>query len=193
MRRMLLFKRKQAGRESGMSMIELMISMTVMAIGISGILGLVLLAMATNYRNRGDTTGTMVAQMIIEQIEMVPANGVPTGPPAGTVPIIDCAGVQWDVRTSAGGANLVNGAIDWTQPAGAVPLNYRAVYNACGPNNEFVTYDVRWSIVNQYAGPGGAYTKVVTVSARPLAANLGGSNALKYFAQPVTLRTIVGM
>jgi prepilin-type N-terminal cleavage/methylation domain-containing protein len=180
-------------RESGMSMVELMIAMTVLAVGIAGILGLVLLAMISDNRNKHDTTATMVAQAIVEQVQAVPASST------ATIPVTDCSGAVFNVglgnvAVGAVGANLTAaGAIDWTQAQGAVAANYAATYNACGPNNQWVPYAVRWNVQTLYAGPAGPYVKIVTVSARPMSANTVGNFSTRDWALPVTMRTVVGM
>jgi prepilin-type N-terminal cleavage/methylation domain-containing protein len=191
-KRFLQLRRLRAARQSGMTMIELLIAMTVLAIGVAGILGLVLMAIATNARNKGDTTGTMLAQLVMEQIEMMPANNTSVPPLAPVV--TDCSGAAWPISLAPGGANTVNGQIDWTQLPGGVPNGYHANFAACAPNNQWVFYDVRWNIVALYNGPSGPYAKLITVSARPAQAQFAkAANAMKYFAPPVTLRTIVGM
>jgi hypothetical protein len=131
----------------------------------------------------------MLAQLVIEQIEMEPANNT------GTISVNDCNGVAWNISLAAGGANTVNGQIDWSQLPGAVPANYHMNYAACGPNNQWNYYDVRWNVTTLYAGPSGPYAKLVTVSARPAAAQFAtaATGGLRYFQPPVTLRTVVGM
>jgi prepilin-type N-terminal cleavage/methylation domain-containing protein len=187
-------------RERGMSMIELLIAMTVMAVGISGILALVLLAIASNTRSKGDSTAIMLAQLVIEQAEMIPANGVVANGAGGTfnvttVQLTDCAGTVQTLNLAAGGAQLVaaNGQIDWGgQTYAAVPAGYKMYYAACtqtgvaGQNN-WMLYEVRWNIWQPY----GAMSKVIVVSARPAAAAFGGVANFKNFANPVTLRTVV--
>ena len=190
--------RARGNKQRGMSMIELLIAMTVMAIGVSGILSLVLLAIAANQRSKGDTTSTMLAQLVIEQAQMVPANGVVAGGAGGTlnvptVTVVDCAGTAQVIRLTAGGANVTaGGEIDWTQAPGAVPGGFQMNYAACtqagvaGQNN-WMLYDVRWNITQPY----GAMSKQIVVSARPAAAQFGGVANFKNFARPVTLRTVV--
>jgi prepilin-type N-terminal cleavage/methylation domain-containing protein len=193
-------------RERGMSMIELLIAMTVMAVGISGILALVLLAIAANQRSKGDSTSTMLAQLVIEQAQMVPSSGTVVNSAGGggtfnvtTVTVNDCAGTAQVINLAPGagvaaaGANVLgNGQIDWGQAFAAVPAGYKMYYAACtqtgivGQNN-WMLYDVRWSISSPY----GVMTKQIIVSARPAAAQFGGVANFKNFATPVTLRTVV--
>lgn len=192
-RHLMILRCKRMRRESGMSMIELMIAMTVLAVGIAGILGLVLLAMVSDSRNKHDTTATMVAQTVIEQVQSVPASS--TAP----LNITDCTGAVMVVGTGniavgTVGANMTAaGAIDWTQAQGAVTANYKGTFNACGPNGQIVPYAVRWNVQTLYSGPAGPFVKIVTVSSRPLAANSVGNFSSRDWALPVTMRTVVGM
>ena len=65
--------RKRSGQK-GMTLIELMIATFVLAVGMLGSLSMIFLAIATNSRNKFDTTGTMIAQTVIEQINTLPTN-----------------------------------------------------------------------------------------------------------------------
>ena len=195
----------RGSKQRGMSMVELLIAMTVMAIGVSGILSLVLLAIAANQRSKGDTTSTMLAQLVVEQAGMVPASGsvmnaagISVAVP--TVTVVDCAGTAQVINLNSGvggvaaGATLLGtGQVDWSQAPGAVTAGYQMNYAACtqtgvvGQNN-WMLYDVRWNISQVGYG---VMTKQIVVSARPAAAQFGGAANFKNFAAPVTLRTVV--
>src|SRR5690349_5779122 len=54
-------------QEAGMSLLELMIAMFVLAIGLGGLSGLFLLASQTNTKNSKATSSTMLAQQVLEQ------------------------------------------------------------------------------------------------------------------------------
>lgn len=183
---------------SGMTLIELMIAMVVLAVGLIAIANVVALAIANNSRNRLDTTSVMLSEMVLEQIQSVPAsaNVVPG------IPITDCAGVVWNVNTTGApapagaGANLIGagaannaGDIDYTQAEAAIPAGYSMDYTTCGPAGQQFVYEVRWNIVTN---PANNFTKVVTVSARRKMGALNSSPNLVYFAQPTTLRGIAG-
>ncbi len=184
------------GSASGMTLIELMIAMVVLAVGLIAIANVVAMAIANNNRNRLDTTSTMLSEMVLEQIQSVPAstNMVPG------IPITDCAGVQWFVNTTGGavpngqGARLMPmgapnaGDIDYTQAEGAIPAGYSMDYTTCGPAGAQFVYEVRWNIVNGVNN----FSKVVTVSSRRKLTTLASSPNLTYFAPPVTLRGIAG-
>jgi Tfp pilus assembly protein PilV len=190
-------KRMRAGisgsqAERGSMLIELLISMAVLAIGLGGVLGLLVSSVLTNSKSGKDTTSTMVAEHVIEQISAQPANAV------ANLSITDCAGTTWNISTAGAalgagsgvnggnGANLTNNAIvDWTQSYGNVPVNYAMNYVSCGSGGRQVTYDVRWNIIQMSAN-----ARMIIVSARP--ANSVAVGGLKYVI-PVNLRTIGGM
>jgi Tfp pilus assembly protein PilV len=176
-----------------MTLIELMVAMVVLTIGLMGIAGLIVASISTNGRNKRDSTGTMLAQMVIEQISAMPASSsaLATG-------ITDCTGAVLPVSTvgaaapNGAGARIYSSAavpanlssnIDFTQAVGAVPANYKMTYTTCGGGQRYV-FDIRWNIITQASSD----TKLVTVSARQTTVN--GSAVL--FAVPVTLRAIVG-
>jgi prepilin-type N-terminal cleavage/methylation domain-containing protein len=171
----------------GFTLIEMMISMVVMAIGLLGLNIMFVTAMATNNKNSHDTSATMVSQLVLEQISAQPANST------ANITITDCAGNSRTIATAGGasptgaGAPLLTtgsvGNID--QTAAKVP-NYSMTYVACAPagSNMQISYDVRWNVMT--VSPD---TRLITVSGRQLSGtNLG---ALR-FAIPVNLRSIGG-
>src|SRR5947209_3152734 len=92
--------RKKWNSETGLTLIELMIAMTVLAVGLAGIMAIVIAALYGNARNRTDTAATLISQMVIEQMADMPST-------ANTpFTITDCAGTNWTVATAAGGAAL---------------------------------------------------------------------------------------
>jgi prepilin-type N-terminal cleavage/methylation domain-containing protein len=164
-------------RQRGMSLIELMIAMVVLAVGMGGIMVLFVTAIASNNRNKIDTAGTLVAQMTLEQIASRPANQ------HAPITVTDCAGTSHVVNTAVGGAALdANAAINYTAAAVA---GYRMLYVTCGAGGQQATYDVRWNIQAWGA------TKVITVASRSTGAGQAGATP-RLFALPVTLRTIAG-
>lgn len=195
---------KRAGSrrgQAGMTLIELMIAMVVLAIGMAGVMILITSAIATNSRNKGDTTGTMVAQMVMEKIANYPANA------NGVITITDCrpaalGGPQiLKIATTAGvmpaglGAQFNpdgSGTINWNQAQAAVPANYAMTYYVCGAQGTAAPYDVRWNVVQMTTAGGTTFTKLVVVSARALGV-LGGAAQGVYYQPPVTLRTITSM
>jgi prepilin-type N-terminal cleavage/methylation domain-containing protein len=176
-----------------MTLIELMIAMVVLAVGLGALSTLFVSAGVANNKNSRNTTATLLAQLVLEQISSQSPNST------ATIALTDCAGNVWTVATTGGaspagtGALLDNtatdynyGGIDPTQANGAVPVGYRMQYVDCGAGGTTSTYDVRWNIINI-----DTYTRLITVSARQLVAwnQLGG----RVYAMPVTLRGIGGV
>jgi type IV pilus modification protein PilV len=166
-------------RQCGMTLIELLIAMTVLAVGMGGMVVVFAAAISGNGRAKFDTSGTMLAQTVLERIATQPANT------AANITMTDCnpAGAQnFTIATAPGGAALdANSNIDWTQ---AALLNYGMQFVACGNNGRQVTFDVRWNVQTISAN-----SRLITVSARPL----GATNQSVIFAQPITLRGIGGI
>ena len=181
--------------EGGTTLIELMIAMLILAVGLAALEGLFLNCIATNNRNGRDTTATLLAQKVIEELSAQNVNA--------TVPVTltDCVGNAWVIPATGGapgpvgqGAALINnpanpsyGGIDFTQPLAGVPAGFSMQYVDCGPNGTQATYDVRWNVMTVTANS----TRLITASARRLRnANVQGGGL--YFALPVTLRSIGG-
>lgn len=178
--------------EHGSMLLELLISMVILVIGLGGLMILLTSAMYTNNKAGYDTTSTMVAEHVLEQITAQAAND------NSNLSITDCAGTAWTIATTGAakgagsGLNGGNGAaltsagiVDWTQNYASVPNGYAASYVACGNGSKQVTYDVRWNVITM-----SPYARMVMISARPKgSATVGG---LK-FVMPVNLRTIGGM
>lgn len=182
-------KRQKAKGSAGFTLLELLIAMVVLAVGVLGGMVMVVVGMTRNNSNRVDTTGTNVAQTVLEGIAGAPTNTNPT------LTVTDC--VQTNAATSTlkistvpGGATLkANGDVDFNANTIATlnANNYQMTYTVCGSNGLQTTYDVRWNI--QAVGANG-WGKLVTVSARqPFTATTTGFG----FLPPVTLRTVVSM
>ena len=179
--------------QSGMGLIELMISMFILAVGLVGILGLILAAMTSNNRNKSDTGATFVAELVIEQIG---AAGT-----ASSITLTDCknnshtltlttaaspgAGATLYTTSTAPTSSLVN-TIDWTQSASSVSSGYQMNWVTCDANGITQTFDVRWNMAD-LTSTVSAQTKLVTVGARPAAAR---TTEIRRFALPATLRLV---
>jgi len=181
--------------QAGMTLVELMIALSILAVGMGALTNLLVVAMATDNRNSKDTSATLLAQMVIEQISAQHPNST------AAISVADCAGNNWTVATAGGaspngtGATLVTsstaagyGGIDQTQAYSNITAGYAMKYVDCGGvGNTGVptSYDVRWNVMTIDAN----YTRLVTASARPLNANaLGGLQ----FALPINLRAVTG-
>lgn len=173
-------------------LLELLISMVILVIGLGGLMILLVSSMQTNKKAGYDTTSTMVAEHVLEQISAEPANS------ATALTVTDCAGTAWTINTAGaalGGGSGLNGGngaalttggiVDWTQSYAAIPAGYAAQYVACGNGSRQMTYDVRWNVITM-----DTYARMVMISARPAgSATTGGLQ----FVMPVNLRTIGGM
>src|SRR5260370_11356340 len=176
-------KEKVRNREAGITMVERVSAGAILIIGQLSMLTLIVDAIATNNRNRIDSTQTMLATSILEQI-----NSTLVG--SGTADLKDCAGTTWTINTAPGGATLSGANIDFAQAS--PPANYYMNYIVATPCTGSLTgdtvqgtYDVRWN-VNLIAGSGSTSTYLLTASAR--LQNHGEGN--KYFSGPVTLRVL---
>ena len=177
-----LMRRKQnsgaAGNQEGLTIIELLIAMIVLAIGILGSMSLVIMAINGNFRSKQQSNSTALAQMVTEKIMSIPAYTNPT------LIITDCTNTNFNVATAAGGGALnSSGDADFTQ---AKVANYNMAYTDCGTANRQMTYDVRWKITTI-----STYAKLLTVSAR-LNSVSNGATSGAVFGPVVTIRTIVG-
>jgi hypothetical protein len=168
-------KRNKWSKQSGSSLIELMIACLVLMVGVLGVAALIPIAIGANSRNRQQSNSTVIAQMVMEKILSVPA-GAP-----GVLNISDCTPTAFTINTTGVGAPLLaSGDVSF---AGAAPAGYGMLYVACGPAGGQSTYDVRWNIQSP-----SIYVKLVTVSAK-----LRGSGSdLKYLSLPVTIRSMAG-
>lgn len=174
-------RRKQkivSGRESGLTMIELMIAMLVLAVGIVGSMALIIRAVSGDSWSKQLSNSTVLAQSVTERIMAIPAatNTIVT--------LTDCANTVWNINTAPGGpAVSATGDLDFSQAAVA---NYQMLYADCDTNGRQAIYDVRWNVA---AVPGSnGWVKLLTVSAQMR----GAANNAIAFAPVATVRTIVG-
>ncbi len=187
--------------DRGMTMIELMIAMGVLAIGMTGAMGMILSAISSNARNKNDTAAVVLDQEILEQFaayQNYPQAG-------GFITINDCstggtqlhkAGAAAAAAPSGNGATLYTsgtapfpgnvGDIDWTQAAPtfatSATVGYAMTYTTCNGD----TYEVRWNVMQVDSESNIAQ---LTVSSRQTAA--AGSKLAMLFSAPVTIRTII--
>jgi Tfp pilus assembly protein PilV len=177
--------------ESGLSLLELMFAGFVLTVGMLGSLIMILNAMQSNSRSKFDSTGTMVAQLVMEHINTMPTNQTSGGVLVTQIPITDCATAShaaqtWNVSvvgTGGQGAAVSGSEIDWTQNYAAVPNGYKMQYWSCGD----VVWEVRWHI-NQIS----TLTKIIIVSARQSGTANASVKSGFIFSPPVTLRTVSG-
>ena len=205
-------RRSQAWRRisssaDGMTLIELMIAMTVLAIGLPACMMMIVMGMQSDSRSKTDTTATVLDQEIIEKFSTLKQYPKPV-----SVVIYDCAlsGGSANVHNAllgagvapaGSGAALYTGAIasevgniDWTQAAPTLATSatqgYAMQYQTCSGDS----YEVRWNIMQISPNPNSRIS-LLTVSARPRAAVLsdvnGASSRAIFYARPVTLKTLI--
>jgi prepilin-type N-terminal cleavage/methylation domain-containing protein len=189
-------------KQAGFTLLEVLIAATILAVGMAGVLPLFLAAISNNNRSRGDTQGTLVSQLFLEQIaalSVTPLGPTCTSDCSPAVSITDCAATPNTISISTNdptdgsgtGANLDgSGNVDWTQQHSSVPSGYTGYYTSCGSGQ--ITYEVRWNVkyfafLNGVSGNPNP-VKLINVSAKPLSTVAG----TVYFATPTTLRAISG-
>jgi Tfp pilus assembly protein PilV len=185
-----------------MSLLELLIAMTVLAVGMLGCVVMILAGVQSNSRNKTDTTAVVLDQEILEMFATY--KNYPT---SGFVAINDCgvgvtsvhnASVVQAAGPSGAGATLYTAAtaplpskvgdIDWTQPSPVLATNavtgYAMQYQACNGD----TYEVRWNVMEVSPNPSSRIS-LLTVSSRQTSA--GATHNATLFAIPTTLRTMI--
>lgn len=174
-------------RQSGSSLIEMLIAMIVLTVGLIGSMALVGIAIGGDFRSKSDSTSTALAQLVTENISKVPVCNGACGAVA-TVTVTDCAGNAHviNVTGTAGGSGApltANGTVNFA--AGTVP-NYFMQYTECGVTNAIrTTYDVRWNIQTLPSND----AELVVVGAQLVGSTRGSAIAN---APAVNIRTIVG-
>jgi prepilin-type N-terminal cleavage/methylation domain-containing protein len=185
--------------QRGMTLLELMMALVVLAIGLGGITNVLAIAVSTDNWNNKDTSATLLAQMVVEQISAQAGNiSALTNSP---ITVTDCQGTAWTINTAPGtlgtgnGATLVTstssfyyGDIDQTQAISGIPSGYAMQYVDCGNSTQSLpptTYDVRWNVMTV---GNTSYARLITASARPLASGVRGAQ----FVLPVNLRLVAG-
>jgi Tfp pilus assembly protein PilV len=177
--------------QRGSSLIELMIAMLVLATGLGALTTLITACMITDNRNSKDTSATLLAQKVIEELSAQNTNST------NAVILTDCAGNNWTIPSTQGaaapsgqGAALATstsspyyGGIDFTQAIGSVPAGFSMQYVDCNANGT-QTYDVRWNVMTVTANS----TRLITASARQRSSSTDGL----HYIFPVTLRAVGG-
>jgi Tfp pilus assembly protein PilV len=191
MKRML--KRKLSrNREEGTTLIEVMIAGVILVVGFMGLFGLMLTAIASNNRNKMDSTGAMLGQAVVENINAVlvrPGANLATCDATNPTCVDyfpDCAGNNQEIDSSVGGATLSGTQIDWTQTMASTD-HHHMDYVVCNVGTQTL-YDVRWNIQTVTTTTYMGSTYLVTVGVKKKGQGNGGNRT---FALPVTLRTYV--
>ena len=178
--------RFQTKRQSGITMIETMMAALILIVGSLSMVGLIVRSIATNNRNRLDSTQMMLATSIAEQIDSTIIG-------SGTSTLSDCAGTAHLIDTQPGGANVNGKNIDFTENIGADSSKdgYHMDYvlrTPCSSSGTLQgTYDVRWH-VDIIGSPSDTKTYLLTIGAR--LKNHGEGNL--FFSAPVSVRVMSG-
>jgi prepilin-type N-terminal cleavage/methylation domain-containing protein len=174
----------------GMTLLELMIAITVLALGLGGGMALLSTSIATNNRNKMDTTATTLSQMVLEQILAAGANATTT------FTLTDCVGNVFTINpagssTGVGAAITSGGDIDYT---GAVSpsTGYNMNYTVCKAAGQYNIYDIRWRITILNNTGTSIYRKQVVAAARPIGGASTSTYSQIYYAAPITLKSVAG-
>jgi Tfp pilus assembly protein PilV len=181
-------RKSRRSPEAGITMIETLMAGAILVIGSLSMIALIINSIASNNRNKIDSTQTMLAESILEQI-----NSTFIG--AGSSDLIDCQGNTWTISTivpssGSAGAALNGSSIDFTEvspPAGYF-MNYVVSTPCTSTGTVQATYDVRWHIGAVGSGATATNSFLLTVSAK--LKNHGEGN--QFFSLPVTLRVMSG-
>jgi prepilin-type N-terminal cleavage/methylation domain-containing protein len=174
-------KRTVKSESSGLTLIELLIALSIGAVGLTAVIGLFVVAMANNSRSSRDTTATLLSQSVLEQVLLAGTNNV------ATIGLTDCLGNNFTINAvgavspGAGAPLTASGDIDFS--AAAPANNYSMTYNVCRANGQTVPYDVRWNVLDMDVSGTTVFTRQVRVSAKPI-----GTTAANSYMLPVTLR-----
>jgi prepilin-type N-terminal cleavage/methylation domain-containing protein len=189
-------KLRKNKKGDGFTLLEVLIAIVILAIGLTGLLPMMLVAVSNNTGTRQDSQAVMMAQKVIETITSQPAGS------NATFSVTDCrpngmGGPQnYTINSAAGGATVTGGAIDYTQAVNLVGAGYQMTFFVCGDTGDATTsdntqipFDVRWNVTVANG------MKILTVAARRAGSNTNnmpgkGLQSL-LFSRPVTLRTIV--
>src|SRR5579864_1632158 len=85
-------------RQKGMTLIELMLALFILAVGLAGGMILVSTAIASNNRNKLDTTATLISQTILERILQQGASST------AVITLTDCLNNPLNINTTSGAA-----------------------------------------------------------------------------------------
>ena len=90
-------------RQAGFTLLELMIAGAVLTVGMLSLVGLFVTAIGNNGRSRVDSSATMIAGSVIEQVTAALLRPTDSN---GVAKVVDCAGNTFLIDYGTGGANL---------------------------------------------------------------------------------------
>jgi len=183
--------------QSGITIIETMFAAFILVVGSLSMLGLMFRSIALNNRNKLDTTQTMLATSIAEQI-----NSTIIG--SGKSNLVDCDGTSHTIDTNAdvGGANLNGEDIDFTENIAAdttkneFHMDYLLRTPCTSTGKLQGLFDVRWNIrkIGSVSGTPPVVsdtdtkTYMLTIGAKLKARSEGNL----FFAKPASVRVMSG-
>jgi len=188
--RKVTIRKKRWNSQAGITMIETLLASSILVIGSLGMIGVVIGSIATNNRNKIDSTQTMLATSILEQIDSTVIG-------SGTSNLTDCAGNNWTIETTVpsstmgAGAPLSGANIDFTQTQVAgYYMNYVVSIPCTFPPTTGAAvqgiYDVRWYIQPISGSTLNTSTYLLTVGAKLT----NGGQGNMFFSAPLTLRVM---
>ena len=177
--------RKLRFKQSGFTMIEMLIATVIMVFGLVGVAQLVPLSIRLNGANRNDSTALVFAQRELDEMVDQPISATTFSDPQGVLcptgsicNLGDPAQPKVPIGSPVVMSSENRPIIDFSQTQVA---NYS--FNYTDPNDPFgLSYDVRWAVIT-YATGGNAAGKRFIVGVR----RRGGNGPFL----PVTLETMV--
>ena len=182
-----MWMRKPRNKQAGFTLLELLIAVSVAAVGFLATMMMFVTAITTNSRTKRDTTATLLSETVMEQIIMAGTNG------AANIPLSDCLGNNFIMNTTgavgaagAGAALDANGNITFgaAAPGGGYSMNYWV----CRADGSTAQYDVRWNVREWDVAAANVYTRIVYVSTRPV-----GQATAQALMAPITLKGITAL
>jgi type II secretory pathway pseudopilin PulG len=184
---------------AGFTLIELLLTVVILMVAVVSVAHLVPLSVASNLRNRNDSTALITAQRLVEQMSqqsLTASGGICAGisPPANSYDFCDSdgdgialgrTGVANNTTTSDGCPLNASGNIDFTQAASSCSgytVTKTTVWNPVTNTNQIV--ELRWRVVTLHDSIGNPYRKVFIVAGRA-----GGQSMSLMVAN---LQTVVG-
>ena len=173
--------------QAGITIVETMFAAFILVVGSLSMVGLIFRSIATNNRNKIDSTQMMLASSIAEQIDSTIIG-------SGSSSLVDCAGSSHTIDTQDGvGANLSGQDIDFTENIAAVSAknHYHMDYllrTPCTSTGKLQgLYDVRWR-VDIIGSITDTKTYMLTIGAKLK----GHGEGNLFFSKPVTVRVLSG-
>lgn len=184
--------------QAGFTMVELMIAILLLLVGVVAVAQLIPAAMDRNLKNRYDSTGLILCQ---RQLELMVSQPTDVGNPAAGAHFSFVAtrpnGTNVTIRMGLNDTNPANQpvgapivtlpggqlAINWSQPASAVPAGYIDNF----VNAEGYQYQTRWNVMTFFANIGGTNQPV---GKRIIISTRGGPRGANQL--PTTIMTMVG-